>query len=316
MATNTGLGARVSGAVEATAGTEESRSVAMDITSWTVQSKAGVAIIDDLNEAGQTSSEAELVTTDVMGDVGFYLAYRKNLLGLWLMLAMGQVSTSGSGPYEHTFVAASALKTASLEAVRSALSAATELVTGTVCDKLVLEFTAGQMARGTASVMARSTGARGTATVPAAATSRTYINGSHIPHVTFNGTNYECRRVRVTIENFAEGLRDVGSTDVAEHIRSAKQKITVEVELTQRAGSLYTAYRARTIGALGFVATSSSSAKLEFASPYAVIEDQSDGITGVGAIVERVRFVCLADRATPAVPRFILTNGDSAYGAS
>lgn len=315
MAIFKGIKTYVANAKETTWGTAVSRTLTKRVKSCSINAKAVPAVVDDLSEYHTARTDAVLTDMNVEGDIVENIAYQGNGFGRTLYAALGTMAEgAGAGPtYTHT--ATPGPLGSWTQEKQQGDSATTEVFSGAMCSKLMMEFPARGLCTATSSWICKSAAARSSTTVTAPTNSPVYARGHEMGQFTFNSVAYTGAKITVTVDNGLEGIDEHASSSMNPGAieRMKPVEVYVDVELNQRDNVLYAAFIAKTQAALSFT-VSDGTRSLAFTFGRAFLETYDDSISGPGPIVAKARFRCLSDPSTPAEAiSVVLTNGDDTY---
>lgn len=234
MTTRTGLDAQLGVAEEVTVGTYVAPTRYVDFLSESLSLD-----VDRIESEGIRAGRRVLDAADwapgaktVSGDVSFNARTRD--LGLWLKHAFGGVSTSGAGPYTHTFTPGDLFgKGLTVQVGRPDASGTVQPFSYLGCkvSSLTLSTSVGELVEVSASLIGRDEStaqALGTAAYTASSTLWTFVHGA----LTIGGTATPVESLELSIEN---GLQDsrhrLGSDVSTEQREEAKRNITLSAEV-------------------------------------------------------------------------------------
>lgn len=304
---------------ESTWGTEAARTMTVRGRSSSLLAKATHSPLPHLvstASVGAVRSESYQESERSGGTIEAVAAYTGNGLGLLLKHAMGSVSTTGVGPYVHTFVVASTLPTG-LSVAQQRGTAVAEEFYGCKVGKVMLSVEPGKPMFISADIVGKNAGARAAASpsLPALA-AFTPILHNEAGVFAFNAVNYTLKKFSVTIDNHldADGVHELGSLYISEPDRGDYVDVIMEVDLVYRADTLYTAHLAKTASNATITFTSGSLSIL-FTLHNAIIEKCEDPISAAGYVTQSVRLRGYADASVSGLA-VVLTNNTATAIAS
>lgn len=217
---------------ESTWGTAVTRTAWVTAKTLDLEKTIVTLALDHLTgSAGPYPRESIQSREDAGGSVSFYADYANKVLAHFLEAGIGQVATTGSGPYTHTFIPAATLPTGLT--VEQGNVDTYEVFEGCKVSSWSFEVSATQAAVFTANIIAQTSGGLTTPnssppTVPA----HSYpIVHSHAGTATLNGNTYRLRSFKVMGDNKL-GRRDaLGLQATDEPFSTAHREFRIEVEL-------------------------------------------------------------------------------------
>lgn len=259
-------------------------------------------IIDSDTVASREILKAVRGTEHVEGDVEMYLNSMQ--IGHALLSLMGSVSTTGSGPYTHTFSVGDTLPSLTL---RSRLDSVTEKVfAGCVVDSLDLTAETGK-ARVTLGIIGRSE-SLGTPSTPSFTTQDDFVSGEAT--ITLAGSTKRPRRLSLRVTNNLEPIFVLGDY-FTQRPRPRKFEVTGSFELDFESTSEYNDFLNLTPRDLTVKFTKGSHS-IEFDIDRFVYTNASVEVRGRELLVGRFDFRALKP-TTVSTLRVILVNDDSSY---
>ena len=315
MAEFFGRGSGFGHAKESTWGTAVSRTNWVQIYSCSLQERPEFAFIDHLSNGAADYADDYQTRTIVSGDLETPLLFEG--MGLLLEAGMGAVpSTTGSGPYVHTFNRGTSFPGLTAELIRGN-SGKSEILSGVVFSNWSLLFESGAVARFNASMLAKNATASrntaGTATYAGTVTNRAML-GHHVGSITFASNSYGCQRIEISVDNKLERLEDLGSLLTNHPGMSGYGEVIIRATIAYRNDQLYNDYRAGTTSNLTFSVTSGADV-LAVTARNCRIRSAPGAIDGAGLITQEIEFAAKSDSSNGALT-FALTNGQSAYGTN
>lgn len=317
MAVPLGLLTQASFAVEVTPGTAVSpRTVGMRLTSNDLAPKLKSSALKNLTGDGTVpiSTGPLQESIEVGGSLKAQACYQGGALGLLLELAMGtgSVTTTGTGPYDHTMVLTATQDTVTIASERGN-TAKDDVMNGCKLAKLVLSVQPGQAMEVAADFVGMGYDARGAVAKITPATPY-YIKHNHCGQVGFNSANYTASSLTLTIDRKVSPLMELGTLNSAEPQPTDMVEIMLEAELVVRDNVLQVAALAGT-SANATVTLTDGTRSLAITLHNAVIMDHSDPISSVGVIKQKVKWQAFGDGTNHGLG-IVLTNANSSVRAS
>jgi hypothetical protein len=300
---------------ESTWGTEVARSAWIAVASVELAGKASYLQSDSLLHGSGVSANAGHMTLEKIelgGSIEAPLFYEGgSAIGLLLKHALGTVSTTGAGPYTHTFTLAGALPTGlTLEVIRGSTALAEEIY-GAKISRLELSVSAGQQMRAKVDLIAKNQQARASGGTPSIGTRYPVLHKHAGANFAFNSVNYSTvTSFKLVIDNKLTREQVLGSEYTQEPVRSQHQEVTVEIELNAVAETLYIAHLAGT-EASGSYSFTDGTNTLAFTFHNLKVIEYGDPISGPGTIKQKVKFRALLGSSTNYGLSVALTNSKS-----
>lgn len=308
-------GSLVAMGVETTFGTSVSTTLAARFESDSTDLQTET-VYPQLLDTEAEQSEAVLVASRVVGDMKLPLAYQNGALGMHLYAALGARSTSGAGPYTHTFTTDKDLPSFTREVVHGD-STVSQTQLGMRCNTFEMMVDARSLGELSVSWLGKGANARTTTgTIPAYAGSPYRVKGMHGGTLSFNSATYIISGATLKIDNKLTELAEYGDLGPGDIFIDGAREITLTVNLKERSNTLHAAHAAGTTAALSLAYTDSPRS-LTISGSTVKCVDYSAPLEGKGPIEATVTFRFLADVAggTKAIS-IALVNGDATYGAS
>ena len=223
--------------------------------------------------------------------------------------ALGAVSSSGSGPYTHSFTPSANLPSLTMLFKRGRSQSglpSQEEFKGCVINTLTISCSAGEEATFSAEVIAQDASARATydpatagSSFPATALSVLHHQSSDITYNTGGGTTtYKCRSFEIVIDNKIERRNNLGSQLTAEpntgDVREVRMTATMDLEDTQIYADAITTPTAVDADVV-LTMTGTGNDQMVFTIYNAVIEEYADAVTTFGRIERTVTFLGTVD---------------------
>jgi hypothetical protein len=277
---------------EVTAGTEAARTVWLRITSNSLMAAAEYVEVNNLAHTTGYATHGESIITKkkVGGAVSGFLSYRG--MGLLLKHALGSLSSSGAGPYTHTYTHALALPAGLTgESVRGTSGNAEEHY-GLRVSKLTLNMKANEIGTWEADFIGMGTQARAAGGTPSPSVPYRIV-GHHLASsgFTFNSVTYKVRSIKLVIDNKLTEVAEMSSLYTSSPQRGDHSEFTVEVELYATVETLYNAHLAGTSAGFTAVFTEPSTSDTFTITLHNVTcVECADPLSGAGLISTRAVF--------------------------
>ena len=315
---NYGLGTKVSFGEESTAGTAVSRTVAAPVLSVDFQQKRESDTLKHLLGSGSTRNPTSMIDVrkTTTGTVELDAYYAGGVLGLLLKHALGSLTTTGAGPYTHTYALSAALPNGLTVAVERGSTGADEVHAGCKINRLVISQNFGEPMKVSAEFVGMSTASR-TGDSPAALTalaSRFVVKHHHCGQLSFNSVDYKLKSFTLTIDNKIVRQEELGALTSSEPVFSDMQEVTLQVTIAGTSNTLNAAHLAAT-ASNAVLAFTDSPRSLTFTLHTAQVTDYGDPISGMGIIEQTLTFRALGDDTNHGLA-VVLVNADSSAVAS
>ncbi len=243
----------------------------------------------------------------VGGSVELPLFYEGS--GMLIKAALGSVSTTGGGPYTHTFTPSATLPSLTCELQRG--TGSSEKFLGCMISSLSFSGSAGEEIMMSVEFIAQDANTRsGTA-------SSTLGSGRQVFHfeagtLSFNAVNYKVRSFECTIDNKLERRQVLGDKKTLEpainDVREAMFNLTLEME----DDNLYNAQLDDTTSDAVLVFSNSESDSITFTLKNAYITDYSDPVNTFGALERTVTLMGESDSSNEAISIVVVNQQSSA----
>lgn len=301
---------------ESTWDTAVSRSVWMGTTQMgiaRVQSRIPRNLLGE-STGSRNRRKLTLASDYVQGPIGLELTYAG--FGLVLEAWLGQVSTTGSGPYVHSFRLARALPVGlTLEAIIGD-SGVSELFSGCKLSRGSLVIEAGKIATWSGEVMGGTAAARGAAGSPSFTTSRDMVVAFHeAGNVTWNGDTLACTKMEISNDNRLTNRQHIGSAKTKEPTPAGAQDVLVKLEVEYENDDLYNAYLAGTESDLTVTFTSVDGETIAVTANAAIIESCSMPISSQGVLMQSLTLRCQVDAGSEGLVVAVTNDQSSAIAA-
>lgn len=315
---NYGLGTKVSFGEESTAGTAVSRTVAAPVLSVDFQQKRESDTLKHLVGSGSTRNPTSMIDVrkTTTGTIELDAYYAGGVFGLLLKHGMGGLTTTGSGPYTHTYALSAALPNGLTVAVERGNTGADEVHAGCKINRLVISQNFGEPMKVSAEFVGMSTASRTGDTPPAltALTSRFVVKHHHCGQLSFNSVDYKLKSFTLTIDNKVVPQEELGALTSSEPAFSDFQEVTLQVTIAGTSNTLNAAHLAGT-SSNAVLAFTDSPRSLTFTLHNAQVTDYGDPISGMGLIEQTLTFRALGDDTNHGLA-VVLVNADSSAVAS
>lgn len=229
--------------------------------------------------------------------------------GLWFKLAFGKVTTTGGGPYTHSFEPEIDLESATLQVQRgSGITEQMEEFQGVKVSQLQVSCEAGGEMTASLDLIGKTSSTR------AANITSSFGTGTSVLHFqagqfTFNGAGYNARSMTFTLNNNLERRNVLGSKLTAEQAVADVRECTLEVTLDILENSLHNAFIAGTQSDASITFTSGTDS-ITFTVTNALITSFSDPVNGFGRVEQTMTFTGLADNSNVG-GKIVLVNDDA-----
>ena len=317
MALPPGLLTQASFAVETTAGTAVSpRTVGMRLISNDLAPKLKSSALKNLTGDGTVAVSTGPLqeAIEVGGNLKSQACYQGGCLGLLLELAMGvgSCTTTGTGPYDHTFALTATQDTVTIASERGN-TAKDDVMNGCKLSKLVLSVQPGQAMEVSADFVGMGYDAR-TGVAKIAPATPYYIKHNHCGQIGFNSANYIASSLTLTIDRKVAPLMELGTLNSAEPQPTDMLEVMLEAELVVRDNVLQVAALAGTSANVTCSITDGTRT-LALTLHNGVIMEHSDPISSVGVIKQKVKWQAFGDGTNHGLA-VVLTNANSSNRAS
>lgn len=317
MAVPLGHLTQASFAVEVTPGTAVSpRTVGMRLVSNDLAPKLKSSPLKNLTGDGVVpiSTGPLQESIEVGGNLKAQACYQGGALGLLLELAMGTSSctTTGTGPYDHTFALTGTQDCVTIASERGN-TAKDDVMNGCKLSKLVLSVQPGQAMEVSADFIGMGYDARAVVAKITPATPY-YIKHNHCGQLGFDSANYVLSSLTLTIDRKVAPLMELGTLNSAEPQPTDMIEIMLEAELVVRDNVLQVAALAGTSANVTCSLTDGTRT-LAITLHNGVIMSHSDPISSVGVIKQKVTWNAYGDGTNHGLA-IVLTNANSSNRAS
>ena len=242
--------------------------------------------------------------------------------GLLIQTAFGAaVSSSGAGPYTHTYNLGTNVDSLTLEIIRGT-SGNSEILVGCCIRTFSIIIEQGKYARWEADFICQKANAdRSSAGTP----SFTAFNGANLVGNSIKGHQAAAlsgtsaayaihSRITYSLDRKLTGIRALGSKYIAEVVAGDYASLSVQVDRMDNGDALYNGHRAVTQSDLTQAITGTGNLAGTFTARNAVISNDSADIPNAGPIVERVVFMPFSDDTDNALT--IAITNDSSSGTA
>jgi hypothetical protein len=306
MAIRYGRGLRFGVGIEATWGSAQTRNrfyrgISSNIRAMPAWSRRSVL------SRGPNATKMFKGMVPVSGDIEVLAAYEG--MGALYKLILGDSSTSGAGPYTHTYVMANTLPSVSLEVVADNEGYA-ELYTGVMVSKATLSVKAGEEMRLKVSFLAEDELQEQSATSPTYTTNDGSVDVLHYEagSVGWNSGTYSVYSMEVNLDNKLVARDKLGSTASKQFVRGDYTEIIIKLELDWEAG-FNAAWLAGTQSDLSITFTSGSNT-FTINLHNAQVIDEGHPVSAVGVTRQTVTLRGLSD-GTDEGMSIVVVNGQS-----
>tara|TARA_Y100001963_G_scaffold159863_1_gene265801 strand:+ start:1723 stop:2694 length:972 start_codon:yes stop_codon:yes gene_type:complete len=235
--------------------------------------------------------------------------------GMFLRALAGNVATTGSGPYVHTYSSDSAdlaAKSFSCKLQRGSATVGMEEFLGCCASSGTISITAGEEATISMEIIAKTSNARDSSITPTYNTTQTNVQHYEAGTISFNGVNYEVNSMEFSVENSLERRNILGSKFTASPDVTSFRDCTITVEMVvqnAQANNLYNASIAGTESPviIHFSETGGTDI-MSFFLNNAIITDISEPLNTVGRLTVSCTFTALASPSGTAAWKIEVTN--------
>lgn len=311
-----GAGTAIGLQTEVTYGTDPGGTpIWLKAVSSSLASKLERGIVDHLvhGDSGEVQ-DTFVVSQSLSGDLAVKGRYQG--LGLLFYWALGQVATTGAGPYVHTYTpAVGGLLPSGTIYVKRGTSTVQDEMKGCKVASWELSQQQGQVANFRATIM----GQDGVHPRPSADTptfgSGEFIHYSHGPIVIYNAVSYTCQSVSIMGDNKLERVDEL-ALNTAEPAQGAPREYRIRMTLASRTATLLPAWRASTSASLTWALTGATSPNaIAVTARNCQVMSYDDPITTYGVTTQTVEFLARAAGATEALD-IAITNASATHDAA
>lgn len=212
--------------------------------------------------------------------------------GMFFYLALGNYTTSGSGPtYTHSYVPAFALPSMTIQFQRgSSLNNSMEQFTGVMCSSMSISCAAGEEMTASFELIGKDASARATnlssASFPSGDSVLHFESGNLTMAGTLTPSSVEIRSFELTLDNKLERKNILGSKLTAQPVISDVREVTMQITADVDDNDVYNDHLNGNSGdvTLVFTSTGDSAHNVTFTLDNAVIEEYSDAVTAFGRV--------------------------------
>ena len=314
MSLYVGRGAYCGIGAESTWGTAVTRTIFHHLVSESVRRNVTKVRRPHLGFGTAPVSRSHFTSEDTAaGDVEIECYYEG--MGLWLKNAFGTSSSTGAGPYTHTYGISADLPTGLtwervLGVDASTATARAEVFEGGRITNMRLRCAAGEVMRATFGMIFETSSTRTSATSPTYSSNDLPVLFSHAGALTFNSVSYSTvKSIDFSIDNKLENRVRLGSTNTKQQIRSDFMECKLRVTADLEDDNLITAYTADTQGdvSIGFTSGSTS---FTITLHNGFLTDYSDSTNAAGVIERTFEFTGEYD-GTDAGAQIVIVNSQS-----
>ena len=329
-ATNVGRATALGFGIESTWGTAVSRTNWVQIYSCTLQQRSVVEAVGVLEEFGQPDvARDHIVAKEVSGQIVMPLQYEA--IGWWLALLMGEApTTSGAGPYVHTYDRGAPFAESLTAEVVKGNSGRSEVFAGLKVTRGRLSIQPRQIVRLSLDCLGYNAAARNSAGSPSFSSDvrDLAVYPRHIDNVTsgekageftWNSSNWSFQSLEFDINNNLGPNGDVESDYYIAGIEQQGQgEIIIRAQLRAEGSTtdaLLTAHLAGTESDLALTATGPGNFAMTITARNARITRFEDPISSPGRITCTVEFRAKPDASDGALT-IAVTNDDATYSTN
>ncbi len=307
VARNTALGI----GEESTYGSSVARTNWRPLISLALQRQRTYEPVDDLrvSAGGSSLSRHTPIREEVTGSIDLYASYER--VGMLLKHAFGSAASTGSGPYTHTYSPAALPTGLTAEAIRGSGSSEVFVGVKVLSWSMTVQPAQGQNKLALSlDLVGRSSGGRVGAGSASYGASDAFVLGHQSGQISWNGQNYDYRRLTVRGSNGLETRFQSGSEQTDEPTEAQVRTYEIEAELEMNDENLSAAHIADTVADWSVTFTGGGNNSLQVQGFNAYVSAYEDTITGHGIVMRRVTWRCQADPTDPAL-RVVVTNDDA-----
>ena len=233
-------------------------------------------------------------------------------LGMLIKAAMGTVSSTGSGPYVHTYTASATLPSLTIAVQRG--TGKSEQFEGCMVSSMNISCEAGGEGRATFEIISETASTRAAALVGSPA----FGDGGQVFHfqattLSYNSATYNIRSLELSLDNKLERVNYLGSKLTSQPQISDVREVTLTVTLDLEDSSLYIAQIEGTASDV-IVHFTDGTNIFGITLRNAEITEYSDDINSFGRVERTVTFYGISDSSNEAI-RIQITN-DASSGIS
>lgn len=314
--TTYGRGSSFGHGIESTWGSAVAISNWLSVFSCSIQESPENAPIPHLSTGQADYSDDYNPRVECVGDVEMPLLFEG--CGLVLSALMGAVpSTTGSGPYVHTFERGTAHPGITVELVRGN-SGNSEEFSGVVFPDGALVFERGELARFRSTLRGKqATGARSSAPNPSygGTVKGRSMRGSQVGSVAFNGNTFVSQRIEVSLNNKLSRLEELGSLYTSQPGMDDYGEVRIRATIVHRNENLYTDFRALVQSNIVFAVTGAGNHLMTVTGRNARLTSVQAPISGAGIVTQEIEWLCFSDASNGALS-IALRNDQATYNVN
>lgn len=249
---------------------------------------------------------------NVGGTIDLPLLYEGS--GMLIKAAVGNATTSGSGPYEHLYIPSTDGSVPSLSIGLQRGTGSKEIFLGCKVSSMTISGSAGEEITASFDIIAQDAQAR------AAAYTSSFGSGRQMFHfecgtLSYNSATYAMKSFEFTLDNKLERRNVLGDKKTLEPVVSDVKDVTLSVTLEMEDNNLFDAYIAGTQSDVVFTLTNSDGDACEITIRNCYIIDYDDSINTFGPIERTMVFVGESDAVDEAI-QIKITNQQSSAVAN
>lgn len=315
MAIYSGFNTAIGIGAESTFGTPVSRTKWYRVERTDLQRALRVEPVATLSSSSASANSGEFYQAEetVRGSIVIPASYQD--FGLIFKNALHAApSTSGAGPYGHTYKLALALQVGLTIEQIVGTSGKSEVFNGCRIDSFEWSVEAQQYAKLTLGIIGKSAAARGSAGTPSYGVSYPVLH-HHAGTLSFDGASYTCAKFAVKVANKLAPVTELGALSVGSLERGDRCEVSFEAEILYRGDALHTAQLAATQGDAAITFTDNVNSKdLTWTLHNATIHECSMPLDGVGVRRQRVVWRGYTDGTDEGLQLLITNAQSSAVG--
>lgn len=233
-------------------------------------------------------------------------------LGMLIKASLGSAATTGTDPYTHTYTASATLPSLTIAVQRG--TGQSEQFEGCMVSNMTISCEAGEEARASFEIIAKTATARAASIAPAG-----FGNGAQVFHfqstaagLSFDGSNYKMRSFELSLDNKLERVNYLGSKVTSQPQISDVREVTLTATFDLEDANLYNAQIAGTSSDVVVTFSTGGSESFKITVKDAEITSYDDAVNSFGRIERTATFFGLSGSSTEAVEIEIINDASSA----
>tara|TARA_R100001086_G_scaffold176859_1_gene97668 strand:+ start:468 stop:1424 length:957 start_codon:yes stop_codon:yes gene_type:complete len=234
--------------------------------------------------------------------------------GMLIKAAVGNATTSGSGPYEHLYIPATDGTVPSLSIALqrgTGITNSKEIFLGCKVTSMGISGSAGEEITASFEIIAQDSQTRAAALTSAFGTGKQMFH-FECGNLSYSGNNFAMKSFDFTLDNKLQRRNVLGDKKTLEPVVSDVKDVTLSVTLEMEDNLLFDNYLAGTQSDVVFTLTNSDGDACEITIRNAYIVDYDDAINTFGPIERTMTFVGESDAVDEAIQIKITNNQASA----